>query len=337
MWFSMLRLVALSSLYIAFASPAHSSEEVVGSDLQPLATHSLVLDIAKQGETMIAVGDRGHLFHFTDKWLQVSSPTRALLTKATLLTPELGWAVGHDATILHTQDGGKTWVKQMSSPEIEKPFLDVLFLDAQQGIAIGAYGLFYRTHDGGKQWQQEFHTELLYEEDQAYLEELKAEDESLYLQELSTLLPHFNRVVRLDDGRLLMVGELGLAAVSQDNGLSWLRIDFPYEGSLFNVLVAKQGLYVLGLRGNLFKSDGDLERWQQIDLNISSTLNGGIVLSDDKVRLVGNGGVVIDVAADDSVELVTQRQGENLVAIGKDTKGELWLAGTKGFVALQKE
>lgn len=337
MWFSMLRLVALSSLFIASTFPAYSAEEVVGSDKQPLATHSLVLDIAKQGETVIAVGDRGHLFHFTDQWQQVSSPTRALLTKATLLTPELGWAVGHDATILHTQDGGKTWAKQMSSAEIEKPFLDVLFFDAQQGIAIGAYGLFYRTLDGGKQWQQEFHTELLYEEDQAYLEELKAEDESLYLQERSTLLPHFNRVVRLADNRLLMVGELGLAAVSQDNGLTWQRIDFPYEGSLFNVLVAKQGIYVLGLRGNLFKSDGDLEQWQEIALTTNSTLNGGIVLSDDKVRLVGNGGVVIDVTADDSVELVAQRQGENLVSIGKDTKGKLWLAGTKGFVALQQE
>ncbi|QYK14645.1 hypothetical protein K0I63_09250 [Shewanella rhizosphaerae] len=337
MWFSMLRLVALSSLCFVTLGGAQAATEVTGSDIQPLATHSLVLDIAKQGETMIAVGDRGHLFRFTDGWQQVSSPSRALLTKATLLTPELGWAVGHDATILHTQDGGNSWVEQMRSPEIEKPFLDVLFFDAEHGIAIGAYGLFYRTQDGGKQWQQEFHTELLYEEDQAYLDELKAEDESLYLKERSTLLPHFNRVVRLADDRLLMVGELGLAAQSQDKGLTWQRIDFPYEGSLFNILVAKQGIYVLGLRGHLFKSEGDLEQWQEIELTTKSTLNGGLVLSDDKVRLVGNGGVVIDVASDDSVTMVTQRQGENLVAIGQDKTGTLWIAGTKGLVALQQK
>ncbi|KIO35472.1 WD40/YVTN/BNR-like repeat-containing protein [Shewanella sp. cp20] len=337
MWFSMLRLVALSSLCIVTLAGAQAATEVASSDIQPLATQSLVLDIAKQGETMIAVGDRGHLFRFTDSWQQVISPSRALLTKATLLTLELGWAVGHDATILHTQDGGKSWVVQMRSPEIEKPFLDVLFFDANHGIAIGAYGLFYRTQDGGKQWQQEFHTELLYEEDQAYLDELKAEDESLYLKERSTLLPHFNRVVRLADDRLLMVGELGLAAESQDNGLSWQRIEFPYEGSLFNILVAKQGIYVLGLRGHLFKSTGDLEQWQAIELPSKSTLNGGIVLSDDKVRLVGNGGVVIDVTADDGVTMVTQRQGENLVAIGQDKSGTLWIAGTKGLVALQQK
>ncbi len=286
---------------------------------------------------MIAVGDRGHLFSFTGSWQQVNSPSRALLTKATLLTPELGWAVGHDATILHTQDGGKSWAEQMSSPEIEKPFMDVLFFDTKHGIAIGAYGLFYRTQDSGRHWQQEFHTELLYEEDQAYLDELKAEDESLYLQERSTLLPHFNRVVRLADGQLLMVGELGLAALSQDEGQSWRRIDFPYEGSLFNIIVAKQGIYVLGLRGHLFKSAGDLEQWQTIELGTKSTLNGGLVLSDDSIRLVGNGGVVIDVAADDSVSLVTQRQGENLVAIGQDKTGTLWIAGTKGLVALQQK
>ncbi|WP_281213434.1 WD40/YVTN/BNR-like repeat-containing protein [Shewanella insulae] len=337
MWFSMLRLVALSSLCFVTLAGAQAAPDETGSDIQPLATHSLVLDIAKQGETMIAVGDRGHLFSFTGSWQQVNSPSRALLTKATLLTPELGWAVGHDATILHTQDGGKSWAEQMSSPEIEKPFMDVLFFDTKHGIAIGAYGLFYRTQDSGRHWQQEFHTELLYEEDQAYLDELKAEDESLYLQERSTLLPHFNRVVRLADGQLLMVGELGLAALSQDEGQSWRRIDFPYEGSLFNIIVAKQGIYVLGLRGHLFKSAGDLEQWQTIELGTKSTLNGGLVLSDDSIRLVGNGGVVIDVAADDSVSLVTQRQGENLVAIGQDKTGTLWIAGTKGLVALQQK
>ena len=57
------------------------------------------------------------------------TPTSVQLTKVFFLHDKLGWAVGHDATIVHTQDGGQTWTLQMQSSEIEKPFLDVVFLD----------------------------------------------------------------------------------------------------------------------------------------------------------------------------------------------------------------
>ena len=335
MSFSMLRQISFFLLIFSSVIPVYADESQ--SALQPLATQSIVLDMVVKGQTAIAVGERGHLFRFDNGWQQRSSPTNAHLTKATLLTELLGWAVGHDATILHTQDGGQTWQVQMTSPEIEKPLMDILFFDTQQGIAIGAYGLFYRTLDGGKNWQQEFHNELLFEEDNAYLEELKAEDEALYLSERSTLLPHFNRVVQIDKQRLLMVGELGLFAESSDLGVTWQRVDFPYEGSLFNVLVAEQGIYVMGLRGHLFKSQDETATWQEIKLPIHSTLNGGLVLNNHAVRLVGNAGIVIDVYSDDSVKIIEQRQGENLVAISIDTEGKQWVAGTKGFVELKQE
>lgn len=335
MSFSMLRLISFSLLIFSSITSVYAG--VSENALQPLATKSIVLDMVIKGQTAIAVGERGHLFKFDKGWQQGPSPTVAHLTKATLLTDQLGWAVGHDATILNTQDGGKTWQVQMTSPEIEKPLMDILFFDPLQGIAIGAYGLFYRTLDGGESWQQEFHSELLFEDDNVYLEELKAEDEALYFSERSTLLPHFNRVVQIDKQHLLMVGELGLAAESRDFGVTWQRIDFPYEGSLFNVLVAEQGIYVMGLRGHLFKTQDGMQTWQEIQLPIQSTLNGGLVLNKHTVRLVGNAGIVIDVNNNDSVKIIEQRQGENLVTIGMDTEGKQWVAGTKGFVKLEQE
>ncbi|MCG9696500.1 YCF48-related protein [Shewanella sp. Isolate11] len=335
MSFSMLRLLPVSLLFSSCAFSVNAANN--DTQLQPLATSALVLDMANKGSTAVAVGERGHLFVFHQGWQQKPSPTKALLTKVSLFNEQLGWAVGHDSTILHTQDAGESWQTQMSSAEMEKPLMDVLFFDQQQGIAIGAYGLFYRTLNGGQSWQQEFHGELLYEEDIAYLEELKAEDEQLYLSERSMLLPHFNRVVQLNEQRLLMVGELGLAAMSEDLGKTWQRIEFPYDGSLFNILVAKQGIYVMGLRGHLFKSEGDLDDWQTIELPIESSLNGGLVLDDERIRLVGNAGVVIDVYADDSVKMVEQRQGENLVAINQTSDGKQWLVGSKGFIELNQQ
>lgn len=336
MSFSMLRLVLLTVLLTSNINTV-SADTDMSSSIQPLAVHSLVLDSTLKADTAVAVGERGHLFVFDDNWQQRPSPTQAHLTKVFLLDDKLGWAVGHDATVLHTQDSGLSWQVQMSSPEIEKPLMDVLFFDELNGIAIGAYGMFYRSKDGGNTWEPEFHGELLFEEDIAYLEDLKAEDEALYLSERSTLLPHFNRVVPLDDSRLLMVGELGLAAVSEDKGISWQRLDFPYDGSLFNALVTSKGVYVMGLRGHLFKSEDGANSWQEIALPIQSTLNGGLIIDDNKIRLVGNAGVIIDVYHDGAVAMVAQRQGENLVTISRDTNGKQWVAGTKGFFELKQE
>ena len=338
---SMLRLIPII-LFTAFLSPI----SVVASDsfslkyqIQPLAIKSNILDIAVKGETMVAVGERGHIFVFdeqnTPKWRQVLSPISSHLTKVFFITPKRGWAVGHDATIVHTQDAGLTWQVQNISPEVEKPLLDVLFFDENNGVAVGAYGLFYRTSNGGDGWTPEYHEELLFEEDVAYLAELKAEDEALYLSERSALLPHFNRIIATKDGRLIMVGELGLVSVSNDRGFHWQKLDFIYEGSLFNVIESKHRFYVMGLRGHLFQTATDLAQWNEIILPTDSTINGAMLKKDGSLRVVGNAGIVVDVAASGESELVIQRQGENLVSIDRDPQGHVWVAGTKGLFELK--
>lgn len=338
MWFSMLRYPLLAILFllcVPFSLYAETAEgqSHLDNPHQPLASQALVLDIASMQATAIAVGERGHIFTFDKQWQQVSSPTQALLTKAFLLTPTLGWAVGHDATILQTQDAGLSWQPQMQSPRIEKPFLDVLFFDKYHGVAVGAYGLFYRTQNGGRSWESEYHQELLFEEDIAYLDELKNEDMTLYLSERSTLLPHFNRIITLSDGRLLMVGELGLVAISDDLGQYWQKQDLAYEGSFFNAIEAGNAVYVMGLRGHLFKTL-DLSIWETIDLPLNVTLNGVMPLKNEGIRVVGNAGAIIDVTLDNQSRLVQQRQGESIVAIAQLSNGERWIAGSKGLARL---
>ncbi|MEI6858197.1 MAG: YCF48-related protein [Shewanella sp.] len=341
MLFSMLRAISTCLfLFTSLPSVALANEvNDVNGQIQALAIDSIILDIATHGNTVLAVGERGHVFIFDEQaspqWLQVPSPTSAHLTKAFLVTPQLGWAVGHDATIIHTQDGGKTWQLQMESKEIEKPLLDIHFFDELNGIAIGAYGLFYRTLDAGIHWQSEYHQELLFEEDVDYLAELKAEDETLYLSERSTLLPHFNRVISTINDQLVMVGELGLVAVSNDQGRQWQKLDFIYEGSMFNAIYVKNTLFVMGLRGHVFKTDASLINWTEISLPVTSTINGVMLKKDGNLRLVGNAGAVIDVTLEGKSQLIEQHQGENLVSIARDPQGHIWIAGTKGLFKQQ--
>ncbi|MGS0680784.1 WD40/YVTN/BNR-like repeat-containing protein [Shewanella sp. 125m-7] len=338
MSFSMLRFIsALSVLSLIQPSYVLAQENKLEQQIQPLAANSLVLDIVNNQKTLVAVGERGHAFVYQDSWKQVSTPTNVLLTKTFFITPNKGWAVGHDATILHTQDAGLSWTLQMQSEKIEKPFLDILFFNEQEGVAIGAYGLFYRTLDGGETWNSEYHQELLFEEDVAYLEELKAEDEALYLSERSALLPHFNRIIPATDDTLIMVGELGLVATSTDRGYSWEKQDFIYEGSLFNAAVVGNNVFVMGLRGNVFSSDFSLVNWQKVPLPVDSTINAGFKIGEDTLRVVGNAGVIIDISVKGDSQLVEQRQGENLVAIAEDSEGNLWVAGNKGLIKLEQK
>ena len=272
---------------------------------------------------------------YKNKWQQVETPVSVNLTNIEMLDDKNAWAVGHDATIIHSQDAGATWVMQAQSKEVEKPFLDVTFFDSMHGIAVGAYGLFYRTKDGGRNWQEEFHLELLLPEDQEYLEELKEVDPEGYEIEKGSLLPHFNRVLQLSDGRLLLVGELGTVAVSDDQGLTFKSQSFPYEGSMFNAVETDSFIYVVGLRGNVFKANKALSLWQKIPMPSDATIQG-VYFDKNQLLLVGNSGVIYSLNADDDVHTVKQIKGVNLLGV-TNISNQIWIAGTNGLTPLNKE
>jgi photosystem II stability/assembly factor-like uncharacterized protein len=283
-----------------------------------LASKSLLLDITVINQTkLVVVGERGHILFSTDgkQWQQAQVPVQVTLTAVYFTDENNGWAVGHDATILSTKDGGISWQLQQHLPQVEKPLLDVLFLDEKNGIAVGAYGLFYRTNDGGEHWTIEYHNEFLYPDDQAYLAELKLQDEEAYLDEQSSILPHFNRVVA--DGRTLyLAGEIGLIAKSNDFGVSWQKLDEIYLGSFYDINRTQEGnLLVVGLRGHIFRSLRNGTPWQKIDSHVTALL-GAIVLGDDqRVFILGNNGVLLE-SIDDGASFTKhlQKDGKALIA-----------------------
>lgn len=262
------------------AAPAAAPVKPRPAEIAPLATRSLLLDIANNGKRIVAVGDRGQILVSSDgqSWAQVEVPVRSPLTAVSFSDENNGLAVGHDAVILRTRDGGRNWALQNFEPELEKPFLDVVFLDGQRGYAVGAYGLLYATADGGDSWAPVEAPEIL-------------EDEL-----------HLNSIVKLNDGELFVAGETGLMGISTD-GEKWSQLQSPYEGSMFGALpVGPKGVMVFGLRGNVYVSaDPRNGKWDQIDAGTEASFFGGSVLPDGNLALVGLSGAV----------LVTDAQGGN--------------------------
>ncbi len=66
-------------------------------------------------------------------------------------SPETGWIVGEFGLVLHTKDGGKTWVSERYGSDLPQLYA-VKFLDDRRGWAMGQAGSFIQTKDGGQHW-----------------------------------------------------------------------------------------------------------------------------------------------------------------------------------------
>ncbi len=337
--FAVIIFISFSHVSPVFAESKPSTIDTTMPAIKSaLASKSLLLDISPIGqERLVAVGQHGHIILSSDgeQWQQANVPVQVTLTSVYFLNDQLGWAVGHDATILHSQDGGLNWQVQQYLPSLQKPLLDIYFKNAQQGLAIGAYGQVFRSNDGGTTWQAEFHQEFLLADDIEYLKELKAEDEAGYLDEISFILPHFNGLAQVGT-TLFLLGETGLLAQSNDFGLTWQQFEGFYQGSFFSLAQTKRGnILVAGLRGHVFRSIDNGSQWDEIITGTTALLNDITFAKDGRIFILGNNGMLL-VSNDDGESFITkpQKDGKTLIA-GVWFKGKLIAVSDVGIKVLE--
>lgn len=210
------------------AAPA-VSEKPHPALMAPLAAQRTLISVAQAGTGLVAVGDRGHILTSADgkQWTQVPSPVDVMLNRVRFRDAKVGFAVGHDAAIVATKDGGTSW-NVVHFDSTSRPLYDLAFLDDQHLFAIGGYGTYLESADGGASWTpRDF--------------------------PIGSLGQHFNAITWLGDGSLLVAGEKGLLMRSKDKGATWDLLDSPYTGSFFGVLShGGAGAVVYGLRGNIY-------------------------------------------------------------------------------------
>ena len=258
-----------------------------------LASKSLLLDGASVGARLVVVGARGHVLVSDDgggNWKQARVPVRALLTAVHMHDKRVGWAVGHDAVILRTEDGGATWSVAHYAPKEERPLLDVWFRDERVGFAVGAYGYFLSTEDGGRTWKP------------------RTIDKDDF---------HLNALVPAGPGRLFIAGEAGAIYRSDDGGDTWRKLPSPYAGSWFSALALDANrLLLLGLRGTMFRSGDGGESWTRVRTSTKATLTGAILVKPDLLLVTGLEGALLvsrdggrSVSTDPKFKPLTSRLG----------------------------
>lgn len=308
-----------------------------GALMAPKAAENRLLDIAVAGARLVAVGQHGVILTSDDGkvWEQSPSPASTMLTRVRFTEAQQGWALGYDATVLHTADGGRTWTQRHHDPEA-RALYDLLFIDVQRGFAVGAYGTLLETVDGGLTWTSRTNV-------------------------LSELGMHLNALVSLGDGSLFVVGERGLMARSRDAGATWALLDSPYAGSLFGALPqGETGVLVYGMRGNVFvatdinaaptvdpatwdpytretaTSPGQLEAlgWHKIDSPVAESLFGHVSLGADTALLLGVNGTALRLDTANGALTAAQTPAAETIARGVRFRDRVIAVGRRGVTDL---
>ena len=262
----------------------------------PLATHVVFLGLASAGDRVVAVGERGVVIRSDDRgatWIQADVPVRATLTAVTFVDGQTGFAVGHDAVILKTTDGGTSWSLVNFDPASQVVLLNVRFRDARNGYVVGSNGQLWSTQDGGTSWQRRT---------------LAVED---WYQN------HIFDIAWLASGPTLAVAEKGVLYRSEDGLSGFASVESPYEGSYFGALTLPNAAFLIyGMNGHVFESrDGGIS-WNKIQTNTEQFLLDAAILPDGRALIVGAGGTLVVVdASSETAQVVTRPGGAGINAI----------------------
>jgi photosystem II stability/assembly factor-like uncharacterized protein len=318
-----------------------------------LAKEALLLGVTRAGKRIVAVGEYGNILLSDDDgktWTQAKDvPTTVTLTAVHFVDEKTGWAVGHDTLILHTTDGGETWVKQFGGGESDNALLSVFFKDATTGWGVGAFNYTVETKDGGKTWAERktlvppaavvpgaaapgaapaappasaepFDPTKAKRPDDPYAAATGDEN-------------HLNQMFAGPDADTLFVAaEAGAIYRSLDGGATWAKILTGYIGSFWGGLTAKDGtVYAAGMRGNIWKSKDKGATWAKADTHgADQSISTGIQLADGSFVFVGLGGQVLYSPDGTTFTLTYRPDRKGLNAVMQDG-GSLLVFGEAGI------
>ena len=328
---------------VAATSAVQGSADVLDTPAQrsPLAPKAILTGLARAGQRVVAVGQRGHVLLSDDagkSWQQADVPVSADLVAVSFTTAESGWAVGHDGVVLHSADAGRSWTRQLDGRTLgdvlvahytksgddkwlaearrfaaqgaENPFLDVWFDDARNGIVVGAFGLALRTGDGGATWAPLMHT----------IDNPKA----LHLY-----------AVRRIGGELFIAGEQGLLVKLERDGGRFTALTLPYAGTLFGLIGKDRVVVAHGLRGNVVRSADGGQSWQSVPTGVGVGLTGSAFDERGRMVIVSQAGHVL-VSRDDGASFVPMKLDRPVPAAAVVSAGAdaLVIAGPRGVQTL---
>jgi photosystem II stability/assembly factor-like uncharacterized protein len=305
--------ILLALLLAAPASALEQRSTFLPAVRTQLARQSLMLAVATAGDRLIAVGAHGLILLSDDfgvSWRQARDvPTQATLTAVTFLDAKRGFAVGHDAVVLKTDDGGENWSMRYVDIDRGGPLLTVAFLDDKHGLAMGGFGLVLETTDGGWRWRERL------------------------LRRTDVDVVSLNKILVAGD-QIYVASDSGVVYRSGRDAASFVAVQAPTTASFWSALALPDGwLLFCGAGGEVWRARRDLTGWEAVDTPKSAGFTGMTLTLDGRLALAGLGGVLAIGPADGDALRPAQGPGRgDWAALTAGPRGKLVLLGEHGVV-----
>jgi photosystem II stability/assembly factor-like uncharacterized protein len=309
--------------------------------ITPRAAAGLVTSIARAGNRLVAVGEHGWILLSDDNgltWRQAPSPTSVTLTHVMFITPTTGWALGQMGAVLHTENAGQSWTKQLDGVAANNitlaaaqsdiktkgtndtttanlqsaealagggpsvPFLNLLALSPTNLLLLGGFGLAMSSNDAGANWTS--------------AADQLANPQGLHLYGLAE-----------QNGIVFIAGEQGLLLKGPPGG-PYNPVTMPFTGTYFGILATPTQLYLYGLQGTLLRSTDAGATWQHLPTNTGAGIDAAITLADGRILF---GDVAGDLLVQGRAGAITALQaGEPVAALAQAADGAIIAGGPFG-------
>ena len=227
-----------------------------------------------------------------------------------------GWACGRWGRVLHTVDGGKTWLYQNSGTDLT--LSSIYFVDPQNGWAVGDEGTIIHTVDGGKTWTKQKspvpfflmkvyfatpfkgwvvteQTHILFTDDGGQKWSIQFKDQDFILKSLSFCDPlhgwavgEFGFIYHTKDGGATWVKQAGHFDLSKDTG------EVVGDAFLFDVVAVDcKTVWAVGIDGFVTKTVDGGKTWNNVEIGASKTQLFCISTDRKNTLLIGGKGVFL--------------------------------------------
>ncbi|NRA42396.1 MAG: hypothetical protein HRU21_08840 [Pseudomonadales bacterium] len=283
--------VAIAAVAISFSTSLHAKEPTRAIQAAK-ADRSMLLDVARAGNHIVAVGERGHILVSEDtaaNWQQADVPVAQMLTAVSFPSSKVGYAVGHDSHIVRSEDGGQTWTLIRDGLKAQAALNELAVKDWAAELSR-VQGLIDQGLEFDPEQPMAFEGMSLIEqldEVQWYYE--SAQDK---LSETITAPPLMD--VWFSNEELgYAAGAFGKLFKTEDGGQTWQNL----SGSIGNIdefhlnaITGAHGgsIYVAGEAGFLVYSHDNGSSWQQADLGYDGTIFG-LIASKDGASVIATG------------------------------------------------
>jgi photosystem II stability/assembly factor-like uncharacterized protein len=309
-----------------------------------LAPSGLFTAVTTAGARLVAVGERGRIMVSDDDgvdWRQVPCPTSVTLTAVVFATPVSGWALGQMGVVLHSGDGGLSWVRQLDGMQANQatmdeaeadaaklgnndttaaimqnaqalagggpsvPFLTLLPLSPAHLLLAGGFGLALESQDGGAHWVSV----------------------AGGMNNPNGL--HIYGLVR-DQDEVFAVGEQGLV-LAGTGGMPGKAVAAPFAGTFFGAVVTPaHSLILYGLQGTILRSTDLAASWQLPRSGVADAIDAGLVLRGGGILLGDVAGTLL-LSRDDGQTFQPHQAGEPVAGLAQAPDGSIIAAGPFGL------